>query len=362
MGAKQHGRTGRRRIDAAPVPVAGRRTILLGLPVLGLAGCGAVSSGAAGKQEVSEASDGGGKTRTITDIEEKKVEVPAAPKRVVTLSERTLDGTVALGVTPVGTVKGRGQKTVPNYLVDKVGDVPVVGSVSQVNFETIANLKPDLILTDGSGVDDEGSLQVLSNIAPTYFAGYSGGDWQIVFGNVAQALDLEAEAKKVVSDYQARAKDVGRRLADAGYDEKTVSIVRWQGDAPSLILDDVPPGIAITDLGLKYPKNQDDMERVGHSSPISKENVSEIDADIMFFGTLGGSSVDNPEAGGTADVKGAEEALDLAMKTPGFADLHAVTDGEVIPVDGSKWTSTGGPLLMSGLIDDIEKDLLGDKK
>ena len=28
-------------------------------------------------------------------------------------------------------------------------------------------------------------------------------------------------------------------------------------------------------------------------------------------------------------------------------------------VDGSKWTSTGGPLLMQGIIDDIKKDLLG---
>ena len=73
---------------------------------------------------------------------------------------------------------------------------------------------------------------------------------------------------------------------------------------------------ALTDLGLKRPQNQDRMG-LGHSDPVSLENLNQIDADYMFFGTLGGSSQDNPNAGGTADLSGAQTALKEAEKEIG---------------------------------------------
>jgi iron complex transport system substrate-binding protein len=86
--------------------------------------------------------------------------------------------------------------------------------------------------------------------------------------------------------------------------------------------------------------------------------MSEIDADYMFFGTLGGSSVNNPQAGGAADIEGARKALEQAVRVPGFTDLKAYRDKHIILVDGSLWTSTGGPLLMNRIIDSVEKSLL----
>ena len=64
---------------------------------------------------------------------------------VVALSEPTLDAVLALGVKPVGTISGRGQQTVPNYLKDKVGDdVTLVGSVSEVNYDKVPPSRPTL--------------------------------------------------------------------------------------------------------------------------------------------------------------------------------------------------------------------------
>ena len=71
--------------------------------VLVASGCGADSTAAGGS----------GPTRTVVDVEGTSMEVPVDPTRVVTLSEPTLDGALALGVTPVGTVSGRGQGSVP---------------------------------------------------------------------------------------------------------------------------------------------------------------------------------------------------------------------------------------------------------
>ncbi len=295
--------------------------------------------------------------RVIEDVKHDEVTVPAEPQRVVTLSEPTLDGALALGVMPVGSVNGRGQSTMPNYLLDMADGIPTVGSVAQFNFEAIAQLKPDLILTYASGGNNPEAVQILEQIAPVYFVGYAGADWRTTFTNVANALNKADQAEDVLADFDTYAEDLKTRLYEAGFEDKTFSIVRWQGSNASLILKDLPPGMALETIGLKRPPAQD-REGRGHSEPISLENLADADADYMFFGTLGGSSVNNPVAGGTADVTGAEAAYAEAQEVPGFRELTAYRDGHVILVDGSLWTSTGGPILMRRIIEFVEKELL----
>jgi len=315
----------------------------------------------------SDASDGAAKNvpgvkdgtpvRVLTGADDEEVIVPVEPKRVVTLAEPTLDGALALDVEPVGTVNGRGQGSVPNYIKDQAEGIPQVGSVAQFNYEAIAKLKPDLILTYASTAANPEVRAVLEEIAPVYYVGYAGADWKETFRHTAKALNKKDEAEKVLDEFDTYAADMTKRLKKAGYDDKTFSIVRWQGSNASLILNDLPPGMALKAIGLNRPPNQDKDGR-GHSEPVSLENLEEIDADYMFFGTLGGSSVDNPQAGGTADIAGAEKALDEAEGVPGFKKLKAYRDKHVILVDGSMWTSTGGPILMTRIIEAIEEELL----
>ncbi len=264
---------------ASPVVRRGGRLAAIALfaALLALfAGCGAAAS-----------TPSAATTRTVIDVTGVPVQVPANPTRVVPLSEPTLDGVLALGVTPIGTVSGRGQSGVPNYLAEQAAGVPLLGGIGQPNYEAA----------------------------------------------VAAA-----------------------RVALAPVQAKTFSIVRWQGTAPALILKELPPGQALTDLGLRRPAAQDTFGR-GHSEPVSLENLPGIDADYMFFGTLGGSSVSNPNAGGTADLAGAEQALKSAELVPGFTRLGAYRAHHIILVDGSAWTSTGGPLLMNRLVDDVRTAL-----
>ena len=287
-------------------------------------------------------SGGNSGTRTIKDIDEENVEVPANPQKVIVLSEPTLDGLLALGVTPVGSVSGRGQSGVPNYLADRAKGVQIIGTVAQVNYEQIGNLDPDLILVDSTGVDKRSeAFETLKKIAPVVYCGYAGGDWRINFRNVANAMNMVDKGEEVIKAYESNAATLKNQLAPK-YGDKTFSIVRWAGNGPALIL--------------KRPEAQD-RNGQGHSEPVSLENLATIDADYMFLGTLGGASQKNPNAQGTAGLQGAEEALNKAKETSGFTNLKAVKDDHVILVDGSKWTSTGGPLLLEGIIEDVKKAL-----
>ena len=315
-----------------------------------LTGCGVFSSSG------SEGESSSGETRVVKDIDDQEVEVPADPQRIVTLSEPTLDGLLALGLKPVGTVAGRGQSGVPNYLADRAGDVEVIGTVAQPDYEKISALNPDLILVDGTSVNNRPDvLEILREIAPVVFCGYAGGPWELNFGLVADAVNRADEGKKIQDEYEQRTSEAAEHLAER-YADSTFSVVRWQGGGPSLILKELPAGQALESLGLRRPPSQD-REGRGHSEPVSLENLSSIDADYMFFGTLGGASQDNPVSDGTADLEGARQALETAEDTSGFTDLKAYQKDHIILVDGSLWTSTGGPLLMNGIVDQILAEL-----
>ena len=288
-------------------------------------------------------------TRTVPDASGQEVTLPSHPSRVVTLSEPTTDNALALGVTPIGVVSGRGQQTVPNYLIDRAGDIPILGSIGTPNLEAIGAAHPDLILVDGTSVknNDTETLTALSQIAPVFFTTQSGGDWRQTFALTADALGLADQADTKLAEFDQHVASVSARLKDAGYLDQTYSVVRWQGDSAGLILKELPAGQALTALGMKRPANQD-RDGEGHSEPVSLENIDQIDADWIFFGTLGKSSVNNPSAGGNTGVEASAAALEEAKNTVGFDSLGAVKANHVIPVDGSLWTSTGGYLLMVG--------------
>lgn len=316
-----------------------RLVALLLVATLGLAGC----STATGQAE--------GPTRTITDIEGTEVEVPVEPERVITLSEPTLDAVLALGLVPAGTVSGRGQSSVPNYLAEQAGDIPILGTVAQPNFEAIGEISPDLILVDGTSINNNPPvIEALRQIAPTVYTGYAGGNWKANLGFVAEAVNKVTEGEQILADYESKTNDAREKLNS--YTDQTFSVVRWQGNTAAMILKELPAGRALSDVGLQRPENQN-REGRGHSEPVSAENLQEIDADFLFFGTLGGSSVSNPDAGGTVDESAARESIAQARSVPGFTSLNAYQQNHIIPVDGSAWTSTGGPLLMNKIVDDI---------
>lgn len=276
-------------------------------------------------------------SRTVTDVTGTAVTVPVTPQRVVALSEQDLDGALALGITPVGTVNGRGQSAAPQYLGDRVAGIAVVGDVAKPTMDKLVAAAPDLILA--GSVTDTQILADLRKLAPTVVTYRPEDDWKTAFRSLAEALGKTDAATTWLADYDRKAAEAKARFGgNAGAE---VSIVRWNPQGPGVMQTGHFASLVAADLGLNRPPGQQEPG-FAHSAPLSLENLAKADGDWLFLGTL------------NADGR---QALAAAQASPAYAQLGAVRNKKVVAVDGTVWTSRGGPAAALLVIADISKAL-----
>lgn len=267
-----------------------------------------------------------------------KTEVPANPKRVVILTNEGTEALLELGVKPVGAVKSwTGDPWYP-HIKDKMKDVKVVGDEGQVNVETIASLKPDLII--GNKMRHEKVYEQLKAIAPTVFSETLRGEWKDNFKFYAEALNKEKEGQKVVADYESRIKDLKGKLGDKVNQE--ISMVRFMPGDVRIYHGDTFSGVILKELGFKRPgdQNKDDFAERN----VSKERISAMDGDVLFYFTFDKGN----------EKKGSELEKEY-INDPLFKNLNAVKNGKAYKVDDVIWNTAGGVIATNLLLDDIEK-------
>jgi iron complex transport system substrate-binding protein len=274
-------------------------------------------------------------TRSVTDATGTAVTVPGAPKRVVALSEQDLDGTLALGVTPVGTVNGRGQSTPPGYLGDRVKGIAIVGDVAKPAMDKLVAATPDLILA--GSVTDAQILADLRKLAPTVVTYQPADDWKKAFRNLADALGRADAATAWLARYDGTV--AAAKAAFGAHAAAAVSIVRWNPQGPGVMQTGHFASLVATDLGLKRPATQQ-QPGFAHSEPLSLENLGKADGDWLFLGTLNAQG---------------KQALEAAQANPAYQQLQAVRNKRVVAVDGTVWTSRGGPEAALLVVADIRK-------
>jgi iron complex transport system substrate-binding protein len=316
-------------------------TAVLPLAVV-LCGCGTTSVQATAERPFIDA-----RGATIT--------VPAQASRVVALSEPTLDAALALGLTPIATTAGRGQRTLPAYLRQRAHGIANVGALGSPNLERIARLQPDLMLIDGTAFQDDAVIDKLRRIAPTAYVGAAGQPWQTSLQRTAAATGRTDRAAAVIAAYHAEVRRVRATLGPNA--DATVSVVRWSGiGLPAMILRELLAGRVLDDLHLKRPASQR-AKGPGHSVPVSLEALDQLDADWIFLGALGAGGGEAGPLEVPADADAAQAALQAARDTPGWDALGAVRARHVVAVDGSAWTSAGGPLAAHQILRDVAQAL-----
>ncbi|MEU6441548.1 iron-siderophore ABC transporter substrate-binding protein [Streptomyces sp. NPDC047046] len=318
---------------SAPRSSTRRTTVLAAL----LAGAGLLTATACSGDDSSDAA---GKAKTekstvsVTDATGAAVKTPAHPRRVVVLSEMDLDSALTLGVEPVGLTAARGQKGAPGYLADKAAKIPLVGTVTGPDIEKVVAAKPDVILA--GQLADTQVLAQLRKVAPTLVTIGKDKDWKSSLTLTGKALGKSNEAKKFLTGYDEKAaalkKDLGARAGSE------VSVARYSAKGTAVMQQGVFVSDVLEDLGLTRPGIQAEQGE-GHSTPISNENLKEIDGDWLFIGTLDPTS----ESG----------LLKQLQAEPAYRALKAVKDKHATVVDGSKWTSLGGAQAAESVLADI---------
>lgn len=307
---------------------------------LALTACGSSDSGS-DSGSASDASGDKAATHKVTTAMG-DVEVSTAPKRVVVLDTAELDSVLTLGVKPVGATHADVESGFLSYLPkDKVAGIKDVGAMNTPSLESIAALKPDLILT--SKLRHADKYDELSKIAPTVMTEATGYPWKANFQVHAKALGKVTEAAKITAAYDAHVKEVTAALggeAEAAATE--VNMVRFIEGADIRIYGKKNYiGTILADVGLGRPAITD-KAKDGFSYDVSPEKIDLAEADVIFHSTYG-------------DPEKSKETGTIGSGL--WKNMTAVKNDKVFPVDDELWFQGIGYTAADKILDELEADL-----
>lgn len=253
------------------------------------------------------------------------------PERIVTIGWENQDTALALGVVPVGVSKPTFGLLTENNLhtwtdaavTELGGEMPVIfDDVDGLDFESIADCDPDVILASYSGITQE-DYDTLSQIAPVI--AYKGTAWQTTWRDQtidnAEGMGMKAEGEAKVAEVEAL---ISEKLADYPQLSGISTAFSWvSADDFSTFYIYLPtdPRVAyLEDLGLSLPESVSALDPGDGSFfvTVSRENADQL-SDVQMMVLYGGDE----------DLLAALQADELMSQIP------AIANGAVVFVDGS---------------------------
>jgi iron-siderophore transport system substrate-binding protein len=262
--------------------------------------------------------------------------IPATPQRVVVIATGQTDAMLTLGVVPVGVAYGDDADLVPQYVrnafpqhAGALEQIASVGSRQSPNLESIAALRPDLVLANAAAAQD--IYPKLAEIAPTVLVEGTGVNWKQDFLMLADSLGMEGSAQAFLDRFAADAAALGAAAGDG-----TVSFVRITADRTRIFGVASFAGFIAWDAGLARPESQ---RFDATSQDLSGEELQLADGDRLFYSVQGATR----EA----------EATQATTSSPLWLSIPAVREGRAVLVDDDPWYLNAGPtaarLVLAGL-------------
>lgn len=299
------------------------KMFLVGILSISLAACGAVQP----SKTQAENSQQEGYPIEIQHAFGTSV-LESKPERIATVSWGNQDVPLALGVVPVGMSKGNFGKLTEEGLLPWTAkaiqelqkEEPVLfDDTDGLDFEAIADTKPDVILAAYSGLTQE-DYETLSQIAPV--VAYPQKAWQTLWREQVQldakGMGMEQEGKKLIEETDTWIKEQLKKYPQI---EGKSAAFLWvdASDTSSfyVYLPKDPRAAYLMDLGLSFPEALEKLgkETEDFSLSLSSEQVDLLnDVDILV--TYGDSNT----------LKGLQnDAL--------FSTIPAVQKGSVVVLD-----------------------------
>lgn len=230
-----------------------------------LAACGNNSSDDASKKDKKE--------KTYTQDSGKKVKIPKDPKRIVVLGATYAGGLKELDANIVGVANIVDDSKV---LKDKFKDVD---KVDAENVESVAKLKPDLIIT----YNTDKNLKKLNKVAPTIAFDYMKHDYKEQHKELGKIVGKEDKAEDWIKDWEEKTKDDGNEIKDAIGEDTTVSIIKDFDKKIYALGETYGHGseILYDSFGLKMPEKVEKATKKNDLADISEEQIPEMSGDYV---------------------------------------------------------------------------------
>ncbi|WNS80248.1 ABC transporter substrate-binding protein [Domibacillus sp. DTU_2020_1001157_1_SI_ALB_TIR_016] len=298
--------------------------ITLGLSAALLAGCGGGEEKTTDTAKENEpAKETAAFPVTVTGADNQKVEIEAAPKRIVTLAPSNTEIVYELGLGEE-VVGVSDNDTYPEDVKNK----EKVGGM-EFNVEKIISLKPDLVLAhDSAGAAAETGIQQLRD----------AGIDVLVINNAAsidemyQSFELIGEATGTTAEAETEVKELKAGFADL--EEKASSI---KEENEKSVFFEVDPTLYTAGNGT-FLNEIFDMLHINNTMAdqegwpqVTEEAVIEKNPDVILL-NYGGY---------------VENAVNGVLKREGWSNVNAVKNKEVFEVNADL-TSRTGPRLVEG--------------
>ncbi|EAZ86698.1 ABC transporter substrate-binding protein [Lysinibacillus fusiformis] len=297
------------------------------LLALSLAACGtdkaeeSTSTNNTAETSATESQTQQAKTQTITYLGE-KYELPAEVKNIVAASLESMEDAAMLGIKPVGVLEVGGK--VPAYLASDFEGATLVGNKMEPNAEAILNLDPDVIV--GTSKFPEETAEKLKKIQTMIPYSHISTNWKENLTVLAQLAGKEEDAKKIISDYEAKVADAQVKSKEQLAD-KQVLIIRVRGGVMYIY----PAGVYLNpvlyeDLGAPVPEV---VTTAKAQAELSLETLAQVNPDAIFLQFEESENKDTPKA------------LEELQKNPIFTSLKASQNKEI-------YVNTIDPLAQGG--------------
>ncbi|WP_203931644.1 ABC transporter substrate-binding protein [Virgisporangium ochraceum] len=307
---------------------------------LALAGCGTTEDPA----ETGNDDAGASGPVTFKDARGKEVTLQKPATKVVSLEWGETEMLVSLGVQPIGAadIKGYGTWNTASKLDGSVKDV---GTRGEPSVDSIAALQPDLIIM----VNDSAQLAPQAEkIAPVLVTKGSDASRNLDrmrddFNLIATAVGKQAEAKKILDDFDKTLADGRKKIADAGNAGKSFAIADGWKEGSTVNIRMFGQGALVSQLGIQLGLKNAWNGKVDEAWGLGQTDVEGVnvlkDVDLHFF--YNASDGDDVFAQGLAG-NAIWDSLSFVQKK----QLHKMPDGI--------WTF-GGPASCEQYIEQLVK-------
>lgn len=218
--------------------------------------------------------------------------VEQAPERVVSVGLTDQDALLALGVVPVATREWYGQRpgAIFPWAEAKLNGAAlpeVLGS--ELDFEQIAQLQPDLIVGLYSGLTQE-EYDRLAQIAPTIAQPAEYVDWGIPWQEqtitIGRALGKEAEAETLVADVEGQFAAAREQNPEFNGANAVIGATYGFPESFNAYGTQDARGRFITSLGFTIPEEINALAGDAFFASISREQIQLVEQDVMVWFTL----------------------------------------------------------------------------